>query len=267
MAGSKSSGQILGRALALLQKNLCRWSSLLLPGAGFGNTNVCCDNMAVLKSRTSPDHLLAHLLCCLTLYAAIYHFDFTTEHVPGVHNATADTISRNNLTLFSSLSPQTPQVQVSQAVLDLLVVRRPDWGLKEWIQLFNRGISYQVGAVIPPSAIPMPSISSLFPNTPCANLPHQHRSLWDGGQSSPIHPNSLRLTRPFSVRFFICSKRHPQELSIHASLMPPPSLSLSSNSWSHPPIVFNNVMLWAACCLATRPPHMYLSSHQMSQLT
>ena len=145
--------------------------------------------------------------------------------------------------------------------------RRPDWGLKEWIQLFNRGISYQVGAVIPPSAIPMPSISSLFPNTPCANLPHQHRSLWDGGQSSPIHPNSLRLTRPFSVRFFICSKRHPQELSIHASLMPPPSLSLSSNSWSHPPIVFNSVMLWAACCLATRPPHMYLSSHQMSQLT
>jgi len=47
------------------------------------------DNMAVvdiLRSRTSRDPLLMHLLCCLVFYAAVYHFNFSAEHLPGTHN-------------------------------------------------------------------------------------------------------------------------------------------------------------------------------------
>ena len=46
------------------------------------------DNMAVvdvLRSRTSRDPILMHLLRCLVFYAAVYHFDFMAEHLPGTH--------------------------------------------------------------------------------------------------------------------------------------------------------------------------------------
>ena len=46
----------------------------------------CTDNMAVvevLHSRTASDPLLMHLLRCLVFYAAVHHFDFVGEHIPG----------------------------------------------------------------------------------------------------------------------------------------------------------------------------------------
>ena len=157
-----------------------------------------CDNMAVvsvLRSRTSRDRLLAHLLRCLTLYAATYRFDFVAEHIPGVHNSAADAISRNNLTLLSSLCPCSPQVQITQAVLDLLVVKRPEWGSPEWIHLWRSSLTSaspqphtlstgQAGADTPPSATPTLSTPSHFLNTPCANLPRQPPNRWVGEQSA-----------------------------------------------------------------------------------
>ena len=79
------------------------------------------DNMAVvdiLKSRTSRDQLLMHLLRCLVFYAAFYRFYFVSEHVPGVLNTAADAISRNNVSLFLSLNPQMPRRPIPQLVLD-----------------------------------------------------------------------------------------------------------------------------------------------------
>jgi hypothetical protein len=49
-----------------------------------------CDNMAVvevLRSHTSHDPLLMHLLRCLVFYAAVYHFNFVAQHLPGTHNS------------------------------------------------------------------------------------------------------------------------------------------------------------------------------------
>ena len=98
------------------------------------------DNMAVvdvLRSRTSRDPLLMHLLRCLVFYAAVYHFDFMAEHLPGTHNIAADALSRNNLVLFSSLFPQIVQVPIPQPVRDLLVEAKPNWGSQEWTSLFK----------------------------------------------------------------------------------------------------------------------------------
>ena len=99
-----------------------------------------CDNMAVvevLRSRTSHDPLLMHLLRCLVFYAAVFHFDFVAQHLPGTHNVAADALSRNNVTLFSSLVPQIPQVHIPKPTQDLLVDVRPNWGSHEWTILFR----------------------------------------------------------------------------------------------------------------------------------
>ena len=101
------------------------------------------DNMAVvnlLKCHTLKDQLLMHLLRCLAFYAAFYGFEFVAEHMAGVNNTAADAISCNNIPLFVSLCPQTPQVTVSQVVLDLLVIRRPNWGSHDWTKLFAHSL-------------------------------------------------------------------------------------------------------------------------------
>ena len=90
-------------------------------GAQWGRQRICfrCDNMAVvelLKSHTSQDQLLMHLLRCLAFYATYFRFQFHATHVPGVLNTAADALSRDNLSLFNSL---VPQVYIPVAILDL----------------------------------------------------------------------------------------------------------------------------------------------------
>ena len=84
------------------------------------------DNMAVvefLKSGTSHDPLLMHLLRCLAFYSAYYCFQISVEHIPGVLNTAADAISRNNMSLFHSLVPQIQPVALPRAVVDFIVER------------------------------------------------------------------------------------------------------------------------------------------------
>jgi len=60
------------------------------------------DNMAVvdlLRKHTSPDLHVMHLLRSFMFYAALLHFTFTAEHVPGTHNTVADASSRDNISL------------------------------------------------------------------------------------------------------------------------------------------------------------------------
>ena len=107
-------------------------------GANWNRACVCfrSDNQAVveiLTSRTSKDHLLMHLVRCL---AAFFGFQFVAQHVPGVLNTVADAISRNNIPLFLSIFPQVPRVTLPQPLLDLLVIKRPDWGSSDWTKLF-----------------------------------------------------------------------------------------------------------------------------------
>ncbi len=92
---------------------------------------------AVIQQRSARDPLLLHLLRCLNFYAAHFQFRYTAKHVPRVLNVAANAISRDKITLFQSLVPQATQLVVGQALLDLLVSRRPDWGSPDWIRLFR----------------------------------------------------------------------------------------------------------------------------------
>lgn len=114
-------------------------------GHRWSRTRVCfrSDNMGVvdlLKSRSSADKLLMHMMRCLAFYSAFYRFQFIAEHIPGIHNTAADAISRNNLLLFYSLVPQSRQVSLPPAVVDLIVNTRPDWGSQAWTTLFTSSL-------------------------------------------------------------------------------------------------------------------------------
>ncbi len=110
-------------------------------GSYWSGKHVCfhSDNMAVvavLSSRTSQDPLLMHLLRCFSFYSAYFRFHFSAMHIPGTENVAADAISRNNLSLFFSLVPNTPQIVIPPSLSELLLTKRPDWGSQPWTQLF-----------------------------------------------------------------------------------------------------------------------------------
>ena len=115
-------------------------------GPHWSRQRICfrSDNMAVvelLKSNTSQDQLLMHLLRCLAFYAAYFRFQFCANHVPGTQNTAADALSRNHMLLFTSLIPQGQQSHIPPAVLDLLVHTRPDLGSQAWTRLFTRSLT------------------------------------------------------------------------------------------------------------------------------
>lgn len=133
------------------------------------------DNMAVvevLRSRTSRDPLLMHLLRCLTFYAAVFHFDYKTEHIAGIHNTAADALSRNNLAVFFSMFPQIPRVTVPRPVWELLVEVRPDWGSREWTQLFKT--SWMKASQDPHSPSTDQAGASTSSSVPSTLTPHSH---------------------------------------------------------------------------------------------
>ena len=98
------------------------------------------DNMgvvSVLQSRTAETEFQMHLLHCFSLYCSIFKFSYSAVHIPGCQNTAADALSRNDLTTFLSLVPQTPQVIIHQATLNLLVCNKPTWGSQDWTTQFN----------------------------------------------------------------------------------------------------------------------------------
>ena len=99
-----------------------------------------CDNMAVVemvKHGTGRSAAITHLLRCLFFYRAHFGFQHSITHISGAANTAADALSRNNLSIFSSLFPQVPQCLIPKTVLDLLVSVRPDWGSHTWISTFR----------------------------------------------------------------------------------------------------------------------------------
>ena len=90
-----------------------------------------CDNaavVAVIQRKSTRDALFLHLLY---FYAAFFQFSYSAHHLPGVSNVAADALSRGNMSLFLSLFPQGVPSTVSQEVMQLLLLQRPDWGSQE----------------------------------------------------------------------------------------------------------------------------------------
>ena len=103
---------------------------------------VWCDNIAAVSAinlGTSRNQEAMHLVRCLAFIKAKLEFDLTAAHLPGVSNCRADALSRNHLSLFRTLHPQANQepTAIPEALLDLLIISRPDWTSKHWTELWS----------------------------------------------------------------------------------------------------------------------------------
>ena len=101
-----------------------------------------CDNAAVVhivNHGSSRNQEAMHLARCLAFIKAKLGVNIVASHIKRVNNVRADALSRNNLVLFRSLHPQALQTPSSilEALLDLLIVSKPDWTSRRWTELWS----------------------------------------------------------------------------------------------------------------------------------
>ena len=80
-----------------------------------------------------------HLARCLAFIKAKFEFELLATHLLGVRNPIADALSRNHMDSFHSLLPQADDspTAIPEALLDLLIVSRPDWTSTHWTDLWS----------------------------------------------------------------------------------------------------------------------------------
>ena len=95
--------------------------------------------VAVINSGTSRDHEVMHLMRCLVFISAKFNFIFSAAHIPGIHNQLADALSRDNYQYFESHYPQAQRLAspIPQALVNLLMVSKPDWTSQHWSSLWS----------------------------------------------------------------------------------------------------------------------------------
>ena len=101
-----------------------------------------CDNMAVvcdINSGYCREPEVMFLLRCLHFFTAEFDINLKAVHLPGVHNALADDLSRNRLSSFQEQCPQADVVPVAipQQLCQLLLACKTDWLQTDWTRLFD----------------------------------------------------------------------------------------------------------------------------------
>ena len=101
-----------------------------------------CDNtrvVSVVRKGSAREPLAMHLL--RTLWFFVAHFDITVkiEHIAGVLNGAADTLSRDNMHQFFLRHPQVQLLPtpVPEELVQAISVAPPDWTSATFNQLFN----------------------------------------------------------------------------------------------------------------------------------
>ncbi len=101
-----------------------------------------CDNtavVAIVNSGSSKDPEAMHRRRCLAFLEAKWQCHLFCEHIRGRDNTAADALSRDKLTLFRDVCPQAKEepAAIPAAVLDVLVVSKPDWTSASWTGLWK----------------------------------------------------------------------------------------------------------------------------------
>ena len=108
-----------------------------------GGSVVCrCNNaavVAILKSGWCKDELAMHLLRSLFFWLAMFQVLVVAEHITGSCNGPADALSHNNAPSFMSQVPHACRQpsEVPQELVELLLMRRPDWTSQSWTVLLE----------------------------------------------------------------------------------------------------------------------------------
>ena len=101
-----------------------------------------CDNqavVAVLRSRSSKQPQLMHMLRCLFFVEASYGFELSASYIPTEANDLADDLSRNNLSSFLCKVPALKRnpVKVPCQLLEILIDTSGDWTSRNWMRRFR----------------------------------------------------------------------------------------------------------------------------------
>ena len=101
-----------------------------------------CDNQVVvacLRSRTSKNKSIMHMLRCMVFIEAHFQFHIHPTYINTKMNHLADDLSRNNLSSFLSKVPRANPhpAPVSLPLLNLLLDPVADWTSPAWRRQFN----------------------------------------------------------------------------------------------------------------------------------
>lgn len=114
----------------------------------WGRTMACkvvlfqCDNtgvIAAVKKGRAREPLMMHLLHSVCFFVAYYDISIKIEHIAGMHNETADQLSRDNMQQFFLFNPQANLLPtpLPPELLQIVSVTKPDWTSQRFTQLFN----------------------------------------------------------------------------------------------------------------------------------
>ena len=103
---------------------------------------VHCDNQAVvacLRSRTSRDSHIMHMLRTLAFVEACNNFYLSPQYISTGDNHLADDLSRDNLPSFLSKVPHADRrpTLLPPHLVELLLDPATDWTPQRWLRLFN----------------------------------------------------------------------------------------------------------------------------------
>ena len=101
-----------------------------------------CDNQAVvacLRSRTSHDSHIMHMLRTLAFVEATYDFSLSPLYISTGDNHLADDLSRDKLLSFLSKVPHadTQATPLPPQLVELFLDPSVDWTSQRWLRLFN----------------------------------------------------------------------------------------------------------------------------------
>ncbi len=101
-----------------------------------------CDNTAVVSiigKGSSRDREAMHLARCLAFVQAEFEVALVASHIREVENVLADALSRNEFDKFHNRCPQAAAepTSIPEALLDLLLIKRPDWTCPSWTELWS----------------------------------------------------------------------------------------------------------------------------------
>ncbi len=101
-----------------------------------------CDNAAVVTiigKGSSRDKEAMHLVRCLAFIQAEFELVLVASRIKGVENVMADALSRDKLDKFRARCPQAAvePTAIPEALLDLLLIKRPDWTCPSWTELWS----------------------------------------------------------------------------------------------------------------------------------
>ena len=133
------------QALSIAEKELIPIILALTAwGGAWANRRIIChcDNQVVvacLRSRTSKCKGVMHLLRCLLFIEASMCCYLHPIYIDTHANYLADALSRNNISLFLSKSPDADPhpTPISLTLLNLLLDPSADWTSPRWSHLFN----------------------------------------------------------------------------------------------------------------------------------